>query len=354
MKLATFRLALKKTVKALDALRQASIGYRATFAGIIVAAVAVKADVSPSHPCPIDADLWLLGGQSNMEGVDLVRNNETPEDPRIVMFDMTNAWVVAKEPVHRLYEAVAPVHRTLLMKRHTRNSATPEAAEQGFLQVQDAMRKTPRGVGPGVAFAQAVLKETGRPIGLIPCAHGGSSMSAWDPALKDKGDHSLYGALLRRVEMIGGGKKIRGILWYQGESDVSPQFAPNYEKNMLALIDSLRRDLEQPDLPIIYVQIGRYVRSPELAVGYETIREVQRRLIQLRPRLYFTTAIDQPLVDPIHLSAIAQQCLGRRLAALALTHVYQRPGFGRQIDLESIVKVNASTIRLHGRPVMSS
>lgn len=95
---------------------------------------------------------------------------------------------------------------------HTRNSATPEAAEQGFLHVRDATRKNPRGVGPGAAFAQAVLKETGRPIGLIPCAHGGSSMSAWDPALKHNGDDSLYGALLRRVEMIGGGKKIKGLL----------------------------------------------------------------------------------------------------------------------------------------------
>jgi sialate O-acetylesterase len=37
--------------------------------------------------------------------------------------------------------------------------------------------------------------------------------------LKQKGGDSLYGAMIRRFELIGG--KVAGVLWYQGESDAS-------------------------------------------------------------------------------------------------------------------------------------
>ena len=297
-----------------------------------------KKEVKAEFPCPIDADLWLMGGQSNMDGQDHAKKYPTTPDPKIMAFDMTNEWMVAKEPVTRVFEAKAAVHQNFLRAWMASSTTDTAAAQKLFEAFRGDLRNNPRGVGPGVAFAQVVLKETGRPIGLIPCSHGGSGMDSWNPALKDKGDESLYGAMMNRVKMVGGGKKIKGLLWYQGESEVgSPESINNFEKNFLNIIDCLRRDLDQPDLPVLYVQIGRWVRDDaKLALAYEQIREHQRLVSTKRKNIYFTTAIDQTLYDPIHVSGSGEQCLGRRLAELALTYVYNKPGHARQIDLESV------------------
>ena len=54
-------------------------------------------------------DLWLLAGQSNMQGVGLLENVEPPTD-KVHSFDLGDRWVVASEPLHRLLEAVDPVY----------------------------------------------------------------------------------------------------------------------------------------------------------------------------------------------------------------------------------------------------
>ena len=322
------------------------------FGGVMLfAALDVRGETPPAsvtntsvgiYPCPIDADIWLLGGQSNMDGQDIVKKYPTKEDPRIVAFDMVNQWMTAKDPLHRLFEAAAPIHRKLCMQWMTRATTNSAEAEKMFEKHRNELRNNPRGVGLGIPFAQAVLQETGRPIGLIACAHGGTSMGQWDPALKDKGDDSLYGAMMNRVKMAGGGKKIKGLLWYQGESEAgSAGSITNFPKNFLNFIDCVRRDLDQPELPVIYVQIGRYVlHAPELGSGWEQIRELQRCVARERKNIYFTTAIDQTLFDKIHVSGSGQQCLGRRMAELALTYVYSKPDHGKQIDLESASVTN--------------
>ena len=93
-------------------------------------------------------------------------------------------------------------------------------------------------------------------MGLIPCALGGSAISEWDPDLKGQGGASLYGALLRRFQAAG--KSIRGILWYQGEADARPPEAvPLYPARLERLVQALRRDLGDPELPFYFVQLGR-------------------------------------------------------------------------------------------------
>ena len=96
---------------------------------------------------------------------------------------------------------------------------------------------------------------------------------------------------------------------------------------------------------MLYVQIGRYqITDAVLERGYEKIREHQRLVSQKRQNIYFTTAVDQlPMYDAIHISGTAQRRLGARLAELALTYVYNKPGHGKQIDLESIRVIGAKS-----------
>lgn len=282
----------------------------------------------PTHPCPLPADLWVLAGQSNMQGYGYLRE-ERPAEPRVLAFSMDNRWGPAQHPLHRLLEAAAPVHLELL----TANGETLENAE---LWLRRCGAEGPAGgVGPGLAFAQHLYARTRRAIGLIPCAHGGTSLEQWSPALKDQGGRSLYGAMLERIAMVGG--RIKGILWYQGESDCTAELAPTYAERFAAFIETLRADLGQPELPFLFVQLGRLV-TPNLETGryYELVREAQRRVARRVSNAFMVPAADLCLDDLIHISAPSQERLGRRLGEAALSCVYGQAGHGQPIDLASV------------------
>ncbi len=282
------------------------------------------------NPCPIDADLWILAGHSNIGGVELATEPEN-EDPRLMMFSMMDEWKIAQEPIHWLFLTKAPVYHQHLMSA----AQTPEektALEQRLNSLREASLAHPiGGVGPGLSFARAVLKETGRPIALIPCAQGGTTIDEWNPDLVDKGGNSHYGAMINRIRTIGGVGKIKGVLWFQqGASET-------YQESMLHLVDCLRRDTGVPDLPIISVQAARMITPDNQdAANWEKIREIQRQIPRLRQHVYMVSAADLPMTDHVHLSAEGQRHLGQRLAEVALTCVYQKPDHGQPIDLESI------------------
>lgn len=66
-------------------------------------------------------DLWVLAGQSNMEGVG---NLEKTPQPSVVVnsFDMTDRWVEAKDPLHRLVDAADRVHWARNKKKASRRN----------------------------------------------------------------------------------------------------------------------------------------------------------------------------------------------------------------------------------------
>ena len=163
-----------------------------------------------------------------------------------------------------------------------------------------------------------MVAATGVPIGLIPSAHGGTSMQQWEPSRKHMGGGSLYGATLARVAACGG--KVAGILWYQGESDANPADAPLYESRMAELVQSFRSDFGRPDLPFLFVQLGGFVTpaDPGLVSSWNAVRESQRKLASSLPNVGMVSAVDCGLDDGIHIDTPGLKTLGRRLAAVAL------------------------------------
>ncbi len=247
-------------------------------------------------------DLWVLAGQSNMEGVGDLVDVETPH-PLVHSFQSRERWAPAEEPLHWLGESPRPVHHVLW--------GQPQPTE---VPPRDLSRT--KGAGLGLTFAKAVADQTGVPVGLIPAAHGGTSMQQWDPARKGQGGHSLYGATLERVRAVGG--KVAGILWYQGESDANPADAVLYEARMTALVQSFRTDLGQSDLPFYYVQLGGFVSDPfpESVSGWNRVRESQRTWQGTLPNVGMVSAIDCGLDDGIHIDTPGLKSLGKRLAAV--------------------------------------
>ena len=246
-------------------------------------------------------DLWVLAGQSNMQGVGNRVNVEEPH-PQVHTFAMSYEWRLAQEPLHTLAESPDPVHGTF---------KTDEERQKAIHDWRDGAK----GAGLGIAFAKEMVKRTGRPVGLIASAHGGTSMAQWDPTLRDKGGNSLYGSMCNQVLAAGG--KVRGVLWYQGESDANDNAQPVYREKMKQLVSAMRNDSEIPDLPFYYVQIGRFTGKTDAFSKWNAIQTDELALEAELVPCAMTPAIDLALNDGIHVGTPGHKMLGCRLANLA-------------------------------------
>lgn len=273
----------------------------------------------PMHPIPCpcpDADLWILAGQSNMQGYAPFQQTFDPH-PRLWSLGADYRWEPAVPPLHHLNVALDPVHRNLMLQG--------VAAELLDEQARGGRAATPRMAGAGYFFALHLLQTLGdaQSIALLPCAHGGTSLGQWSPDTPGAPGETLYNAMLKRWRASS--LPARGLLWYQGESDAAPGLCDTYAERFLAFAARLRRDLAQPDLPILTVQIGRCSQCA-MDPYWEKLRAQQLEVIKHDPRIFLTTVIDAALADPIHCDLAAQQSLAARFAAIALREVYGQPG----------------------------
>lgn len=300
-------------------------------APLLIVVSAVLAGADSSLPCPgsPDADLWVLAGQSNMVGAGLI-TKKYKADSSIMMLTMDNKWIRATPPIHRIYdEGAAPIFKKTIFRLN------PAFTEEAYRNTAEASKKQPvGGMGPDWFFAKHIVKRTGRRVVLIPCAMGATSMADWDPATKNQGGDSLYGNMMQRITLAGG--KIKGILWYQGESDAAPGTDKTFETTFLNLVDSIRRDTGIPDLPFIYVQISRFcIGRKDLVSSWESVRETQRTVAGKRKNLFVVPAIDLPLDDMIHIGTAGHERLGARMAEIALNAAYNRKDAATAIDFDS-------------------
>ena len=222
-------------------------------------------------------DLYLLAGQSNMVGrAPLV--DPAPPDARVRMLSPEDVWMVARDPIH---EALPRDGRVV-------------------------------GIGLGLPFAKERVRRTGVPVGLVPCAVGGTSLAQWSPDLRSQLRRSLYGNFLARARLAGVAK---AILWYQGEADASAMdTAGAYGERFQALVRAMRADLGQPQLPFYYAQLSRYVVGKGNQ-GWDTVREAQRLAEAAIQPGGMVATIDLTLTDPIHLDRESLEKVGKRFAA---------------------------------------
>ena len=269
-------------------------------------------------------DLWVLAGQSNMQGFTHTDGLD-PSHPRVHVLDMARRWRLADDRLHRLSESPDTVH------------CGETEDEKNWFRMFDG--DPTFGAGLGTTFGRELAERTGVPVGLIATAHAGTSLAQWNPALRGEGGRSMYGSMMLSVEAAGG--RIAGVAWYQGETDAM-EGSTTFTADLDGLIRALRADLEAPSLPFLHVQLGRVlgVYPDEMAGHWTRVREEQR----VYPgATAFVTAVDLELADPIHLDAASLRRLGRRLARVA-------GGQARCLDVASVkVEGDGSTVLVEYR-----
>ena len=304
-------------------------------------------------------DVWLAGGQSNMEW--RIADSADPEQEASA----------ADWPTLRYYEVPRIAYDDGEAHSGAWTVCTPETVDQ-FTAV-------------GYHFAHTLVRELDVPIGIIGCNWGGTSASCWvpeesiagDPELRvyvdeyrfvidsrvpgederleeeyqakldefqrkeaaglkreELGDYpwppplsersflrvsGLYGTMLKPTAPYG----IKGFLFYQGESDAHR--ASIYDKLLGVMIARWRADWGDESLPFLFVQLPGYANGTDQ--GHETyhwpeLRDAQRRVTKQVPNTAMAVILDCGEQFDIH--PRNKRPVGERLAGVALKEVYGR------------------------------
>ncbi|MCD9638927.1 hypothetical protein HAX54_023147 [Datura stramonium] len=175
------------------------------------------------------------------------------------------------------------------------------------------------GIGPGMAFANAILKQDPNfgVIGLVPCSKSGTGIHAWIPG------NLPYEQLINRAKIsLRDGGTIRGLLWYHGESDSKYKYsARDYKSKFIKFIRHLRADLNSPLLPVLVVVL-HYPKKPFVGKFVNVVRQAQMD-IDL-PNVIKVDANGLPVgSDGLHLTTQGQVQLGNMMAQAFLNTKFQ-------------------------------
>ena len=189
----------------------------------------------------------------------------------------------------------------------------------------------------GYYFGAMLTQALDIPIGLISCNWSGSFVEDWiDSALLEKyPDQKVFGAEFTKAftQMFYGmleptsNYTIKGMIWYQGESNVG---SPNYTERLDAAVALWREKFELEEMPFYIVELAPYKYNQ----GYEDkcpyLREQQFKASKLIPNSGYVSTNDlwydyeTTMIHPCQ-----KKPVGERLAYLALSKAY---GFGNPCE----------------------
>ena len=306
-------------------------------------------------------EVWLCSGQSNMEFA--------VDDGGGYRVDHPDAEVAT---------AHFPLIRQLKVKQTVASSPAATVATGGWVSA------SPETVGGftavGYFFARDIHRALGVPVGIIDSPWGGTPIESWMsdaarkstslsasldarwakdlsewppgrvaafPAVKaawekasEEADRKhtkitlpwpgypasddspnrpggLFNAMIAPFEPAA----IRGILWYQGESNSDR--AGEYAELFAAMIRSWREGFGQGDVPFYFVQLANFGDENEVVNrNWARLREAQEKVLAL-PNTGMAVTVDIGEAHNIH--PRNKQEVGRRLALIARTRLYNIP-----------------------------
>ncbi|MGS2738234.1 sialate O-acetylesterase [Sinomicrobium sp. M5D2P17] len=167
---------------------------------------------------------------------------------------------------------------------------------------------------------------------LIKYAVGGSSLYDWAvdydfekvTTMGTPEFGKLYDSLVHHTRIIVKGEKIKPIalVWMQGETDARFTTAgKDYYAGFRKLISSIRKDMDQQDLPVLYGRVNPVI---ERYPGAELVREAQEKIEKDVEHAYMisTEGLDKNQ-DELHYSSKGQIGLGHRFGKV-LTDLIQK------------------------------
>lgn len=288
-------------------------------------------------------ELWLCSGQSNMEMPMKGFKNQPVEGANMDILKSTN-------PNLRLFT----VKRNSTIEAQTDVSGKWEEATPETVKEFSAT---------GYYFGRLLNQTLNVPVGLILSAWGGSSVEAWmsedmlrafpqvkipkikaDIKEQNRTPTTLYQAMINPIL----GMSIKGIIWYQGESNYDR--AASYTNMFSTMVKEWRKNWALNDtIPFYYCQIAPYDYSIITEKGKDVInsaflREAQLKAETVIPKSGMAVLLDAGLKEGIH--PTKKQIPGERLALLALTKTYGIRGVASESPLYKGIEIHGDTVQV--------
>jgi len=289
-------------------------------------------------------DVWLASGQSNME------------------FEMRKAATAAED----LPRAADSRMRLLMVKKRALEYAQDDVDTDGWAASSPEAAKDFSAVA--WYFAREIEQREKVPVGIIDSTWGGTVVESWTRLTALGEDASLAPLFVSRGKMTGReadalledkirerqreeakaqGKPepqfpwhpllamwgpgllwngmiapltpfpIRGVIWYQGESNSALERAPLYNRLFRTLIEDWRRQWGIGDFPFLYVQISNF--KSDAKEDWAALREQQLKALELRNTAMSVT-IDIGNPDNVHPTDKVDVGLRLARAARALSY----------------------------------
>ncbi len=138
----------------------------------------------------------------------------------------------------------------------------------------------------------------------------------WHPVFGAWAPGALFNGMIAPLTRF----PIRGVIWYQGESDTDALRYAVYGRLFRALIQDWRESWGEGNFPFLYVQIANYRTGP--GDHWPEIREAQREALDL---VNTAMAVTIDIGDPENIHPVDKQDVGARLALAARAMGYGEP-----------------------------
>jgi sialate O-acetylesterase len=257
-------------------------------------------------------EVWICSGQSNMEW-------------RLSLSEGGGAYAAAANyPEIRLFK----VPRSLV-------GTEQEDVEAAWVPCSPGT--APDITAIGFHFARELQSALAVPVGIIHSAHGASAVEAWigmEALAGDPGAATVFSRTPtndpRRPAWAWNGMvaplaayPMRGVLWYQGETNAHWGPPAEYTQTFPLLIRSWREAWQNPGLHFLFVQLPNFnYSSSATGLTWPKLREQQLAGLTL-PFTGMAVAIDLGDPDDIHPRSKTQ--VAHRLFLQALNRVYGQP-----------------------------
>ena len=189
----------------------------------------------------------------------------------------------------------------------------------------------------GFFFARSLQKSVNVPMGVVIAATDGSLITEWMPNCTSSKDHytKMINNYLEPIPPF----PLKGVLWYQGESDGMFGFSGEYPGRLTEMIQNWRSLWNNQDLPFIVPQLPFYGAYGQWC----EIRLAQNKVAATVPGVYVVPTLDIGDLADIHPPRKPE--LGARMSVFARKYIYGETGLYPEGPVLRSWEVNPSNAR---------
>jgi sialate O-acetylesterase len=245
-------------------------------------------------------EVWICSGQSNME------------------------WQPPKTPLAK--EATTANDPALRFRRVEKTpAATPQTTAPGTPWLRAEGKPLQEFSAVAYAFGAKLRASLKVPVGLVGIYFGGTRIEAWTPPGAKPEVPSVFREEERQQPAVlyNGmiypwlGYAIRGVLWYQGETNCHQNDGMKYADRMQAMVSSWRAAWGRGDFPFYFVQIAPYnYGGDKLPVFWAAQTKAAKDIKNAG------MAVTQDVGNWNNIHPADKKPVGERLARLALSRTY--------------------------------